>query len=837
MIPRRELKEAQAQIIRWRERPSTMVRELFQTEPDEWQADVLDAFPHKQRIAMLASKGPGKELCKNTVIPTPVGDRRFGDLVVGDAVFADDGMPTVVTAIFDNGIKPVWRVKFDDGTSVLAGAEHQWKVRGQAERARKSMYKPWSVLTTEQIIARGVRVKNGKWAGRQFEIPLHGAAHYPEATLPLDPYLVGVWLGDGTRNSPSYFKPYVEIEHELQRRGYVTSRSGDHVRILGMLDKFRELECFGCYSFEKYIPERFKLASPQQRRDLLCGLMDTDGCIGDDSHMEYDTTSKQLALDVVWLVRSLGGNALVKQGIKAGAYHDENGNRIECRDCYRVSVRTPFNPFRIAHKAVRWTDPMRSPSTARYLKRYIESIEPAGEADCMCITVDHPSACYLVNDFIVTHNTTVLAWLAWNFLLTRPHPKIAATSVTGDNLNDGLWTEMAKWQGKSTLLQASFTWTKNRIVANENPETWWMAARTWPRSGDKEQQAETLAGLHADYIFFILDESGSIPEAVMVAAEAALASGIEAHIVQAGNPSALEGPLYAAHRNRKLWHVVEINGDPDNPKRSPRVSIDWAREQIAQYGRESPWVMVNVLGRFPSASLNALIGMEEIEAAQKRVYRESDIAFAPVILGVDVARFGDDSSAIYTRRGIQAFSPVIHRNLDSQAGAGIVTRLWDTMGADAVFIDNTGGFGAGWIDMLRQLGRAPIGVGFAERAHEPQRFANKRAEMYFDAAKWIKEGGALPPDKQLAEAMTRTTYTFAKGQLLLEPKADVKAKLGYSPDSADAFVLTFAEPITAASKSAVKPRHEWKFDPFADLDRQATESYKTNSVYDPFGGR
>jgi len=135
--------------------------------------------------------------------------------------------------------------------------------------------------------------------------------------------------------------------------------------------------------------------------------------------------------------------------------------------------------------------------------------------------------------------TTVLAWLAWNYLLTRPEPKIAATSISADNLADNLWTEMAKWQGKSPVLQAAFTWTKTRIESKEKPQTWWMAARAWSKTADQQAAANTLAGLHADYILFLLDESSGIPDAVMATAEAALSSCVEGHIVQAGNAQPL----------------------------------------------------------------------------------------------------------------------------------------------------------------------------------------------------------------------------------------------------------------------------------------------------------
>jgi len=398
--------------------------------------------------------------------------------------------------------------------------------------------------------------------------------------------------------------------------------------------------------------------------------------------------------------------------------------------------------------------------------------------------------------------TTVEAWLAWNFLATRLDPKIAATSVSGDTLADNLWAEMAKWQARSELLTAKFEWTKTRIFNKARPETWWMSARTWAKSADKVRLGQTLAGLHADYILFILDESGGIPDAVMASAEAALSSCIEGHIVQAGNPTHLEGPLYrACTSERRLWHVTEITADPDDPKRATRVRPEWAREQIEKYGRDNPWVLVNVFGKFPPGSLDSLIGPDECRAATQRAWRADDIAGAARILGVDVARFGDDASVIFPRQGLVAFEPLRFRNIDGTQGAGAVARKWADWGADACFVDDTGGFGAAWIDALRRLNRAPIGIAFSARATNP-RYDNKRTEMYFDAVEWIRAGGQLPPgsaSNELIAALSQTTYSFRGDRLLLEPKDQVKARLGYSPDDADAFVLTFAQPVVAGS--------------------------------------
>lgn len=438
--------------------------------------------------------------------------------------------------------------------------------------------------------------------------------------------------------------------------------------------------------------------------------------------------------------------------------------------------------------------------------------------------------------------TTVLSWLAWNFLLTRPYPTITATSISGDNLADGLWTEMAKWQQKSELLKTAFTWQKTRIFANDHPETWWMSARSWSKSASPQEQANTLAGRHSDYIMFILDESGGIPDAVMVSAEAALSSCKEGHIVQAGNPTHLEGPLYrATTKDRKQWWVTEITGDPDDPMRAPRVSIQWAREQIEAHGRENPWVLVNVFGQFPPSSLNVLIGPEEISAAQRRSYKEHDIVGSPKILGVDVARFGDDASVIFPRQGMVAFNPMRYRNLHGFEGAGIVARKWGDWEADAVFVDDTGGYGAAWIEALMQLGRTPIGVPFSGSAND-RRYFNKRTEMYFELVDWIRRGGQLPPadvagSAELTAALTRTTYSYRGDKMLLEPKDLVKIKIGYSPDEADALGLTFAQPVMRQNAAIGRARHLAEYDPISwSVPMSGNMGYIHKIDYDAFRG-
>lgn len=413
--------------------------------------------------------------------------------------------------------------------------------------------------------------------------------------------------------------------------------------------------------------------------------------------------------------------------------------------------------------------------------------------------------------------STVLAWLCWNFLVTRPDPKIAAVSISGDNLRDGLWSEMSKWQGRSAFLQQAFVWQKERIFAKDNPQEHFMSARQWSKSADPSTLGNTLAGLHADYIMFVLDESGGMPDAIMATAEAALSSCKEGHIVQAGNPTHLEGPLYRACTSEKhLWYVVEITSDPDSPKRSPRVSAQWAKEQIDKYGRDNPWVLVNVFGQFPPSSFNSLLGPDDIKEAVARRYREPDFWEHPRILGIDCARSGADSSVIFPRQGLQAFTPLQYRGINGTVGAEVTLRKWNDWDADGVFIDNTGGFGASWIDNLQRLGKDPIGIHFSESSSDPQ-FFNRRAEMAFKLAEWIKKGGALPDIRELGEALTRTTYTFKGEKLIIEPKEDLKDRLGYSPDHMDALMLTFAIPVDKQRSVGFQPKniHQYDYNPLS----------------------
>jgi phage terminase large subunit len=396
--------------------------------------------------------------------------------------------------------------------------------------------------------------------------------------------------------------------------------------------------------------------------------------------------------------------------------------------------------------------------------------------------------------------TAVLAWIGWHrlgcFGEKNKHPKGAALSITRDNLKDNLWPEMASWRNKSEYLSAAFTATKERIYANDHSESWFLSARSFPKDADKEAIGRALSGLHSPFPFLLLDEIGDMPQTVGQTAEQIFTgSPVDALIAAAGNPTSTTGLLYQiCTKLRDKWHMTTITADPDDPKRTPRVSVELAREQIKDFGRDNPWVMATILGLFPPVGFNSLIGIEDLETAMKRFYRITDYNFAAKILGVDVAREGDDRSVICPRQGLVAFKPKIFRNVRSNILAGHVAQAEDKWNADGVIVDGTGGYGSGVIDAGQTMGRSWHDCQFAGKPFSPK-FANKRAEILFTFADWIVKGGALPNLPELTREMTAITYTFQGDAFLVEPKKMIKARLGISTDLTDGYATTFAYPI------------------------------------------
>lgn len=387
----------------------------MQLTPTHEQQDILNAFKEHKVMKVNAIAGSGKEQPVSTPTPTPYGIVPFGSLKVGDKVFGRNGKPTKVLAIYLQGVKDVYEVTFRDGAKVQCGLDHNWAVTSRGMRDRNKTV----TLTTKDLITKGITTKQGDYV---FKVPLTSAVEFEAKDLTLHPYILGVFLGNGslrvvagqyTTTLLSLHKDDIEVYEKVKKlfedtlqlvlkgTSRFTSENGIQVNLTTASDNsvnpvtqlFKNL---GVSSANKHIPEVYLQGSVDQRLQLLQGLMDTDGCIT-KGRVSFSNTNKNLIEAVKYLVQSLGGTAILCK--------PDMRNSVVC---YTLNVKMPLNPFSLTRKASQWKLSWKNPPS-----RYITKIEKLGfQEEQMCITVDAEDSLYLTNDFVVTHNTSTVKMIA-----------------------------------------------------------------------------------------------------------------------------------------------------------------------------------------------------------------------------------------------------------------------------------------------------------------------------------------------------------------------------------------------------------------------------------------
>lgn len=350
--------------------------------------------------------GIGKGLPTTSNVHTPLGWRAIGTLVEGDQVTGSDGFPTKVTGVYHRGVLPVYDVHFSDGTYLRVDADHLWTVEKKQGRDRKVVRE---TLDTRELMGRRLKYEGN---GYLYNIPMVEPVHYQNEDRPLaiQPYLMGLLLGDGclTRGTITLagddleVEDYIELPEDVrmirnERDWSFTVAYGELSRQKSrdsnaLLAAIRAYGLEGLGSLEKFIPEDYMQASPQDRLELLRGLMDADGSISGRNSVRFWSSNEALCEQVMDLVQSLGGTC------SFGEYERGEGRKTE----YWVGVNLPENPFKISRKADVW-----SPRKFRKPMRYITGITPAGEDDVVCIKVDAEDQLFVAEDYIVTHNTTM----------------------------------------------------------------------------------------------------------------------------------------------------------------------------------------------------------------------------------------------------------------------------------------------------------------------------------------------------------------------------------------------------------------------------------------------
>jgi hypothetical protein len=417
--------------------------------------------------------------------------------------------------------------------------------------------------------------------------------------------------------------------------------------------------------------------------------------------------------------------------------------------------------------------------------------------------------------------SAVVSWLLLWAISTFEDTRGVVTANTETQLKTKTWAELGKWH-RLFIARDLFKLTATALFCAERERTWRIDMIPW-----SERNQEAFAGLHnkGKRLIVVMDEASNIPDVIWEVTEGALTDA-DTQILWLvfGNPTRNTGRFrecFPGQKHAKAWNSRAVD--------SRQVTItnkDQINRWIEAYGEDSDFVRVRVRGVFPRSGSMEFISSEDVSAAASR---EAECHLRdPLILGVDVARFGDDESVIYFRKGRdgQTFSPIRLRGLDTMALAGRVADEFLNRRADACFVDGTG-VGGGVVDRLRQLhipvsdiqfGSKPDSLGFLT-GDGGTKYANKRAEIWGAMREWLKVG-SIPDLPELRAQLVGPQYGFNnRNEIQLERKEDMKKRGLESPDLADALALTFSFPVALRpAEGHMGPDHplvESEYNPFS----------------------
>jgi hypothetical protein len=420
------------------------------------------------------------------------------------------------------------------------------------------------------------------------------------------------------------------------------------------------------------------------------------------------------------------------------------------------------------------------------------------------------------------------------------------TANTETQLKTKTWAELAKWH-RLFIGEYMFVVTATSMYSSDpkHERTWRMDAVPW-----SEKNPQAFAGLHNKNkrILLIFDEAADIADIIWETAEGALTDS-ETEIIWGvfGNPSHNNGRFRNCFsRFSHRWKTHHVDG------RAAKVSNKKLyQEWEADHGVDSDFFKIRVLGQFPDASSGQFIPIKLAEDAASPDRDIQATVYDPLIMGVDVARTGPDASVIRFRRGRDArsISPIKYRGSDTMEFAAIVVAEYELHRPDAVFID-VGGPGGGVVDRCRQLGVPVIEVAFGSRAlpgRGNDSYYNLRAQMWGLMRDWLKTG-MIDNDRDLIDGMTSVQYDYRALEgidaIILERKAEMRARGLPSPDDVDSLALTWAMPVqprdhTAMITSRTRSGHQSEYNPMGEAWKlgQPGNQQANRGTWTPHGDR
>jgi hypothetical protein len=418
--------------------------------------------------------------------------------------------------------------------------------------------------------------------------------------------------------------------------------------------------------------------------------------------------------------------------------------------------------------------------------------------------------------------SALVAWIILWSISTLEDTRGVVTANTENQLKTKTWAELGKWH-RLFLARELFKLTATALFSSERERTWRIDMVAW-----SERNTEAFAGLHnqGKRVVLIMDEASAIPDKIHETSEGALTdANTQILWIMFGNPTRSTGRFreaFAGGKHSKQWRTYNVDSRSVSFTNKTQLQ-SW----IDSYGIDSDFVRIRILGLFPHHGELEFFPVDDVDAAMSR--EVSPNPYDPLALGVDVARFGSNSSVIYPRKGRDArtIPREVYKGLSTVALAAKVFETSQALRADGIFIDG-GGVGGGVVDQVRASQLHCWDIQFGGKADSPgygtgnqgERYANKRAEMYGALRAWLK-GGAIPFDQDLRQQLLSITYTFnVNDQIILTSKEVMMREGKPSPDDVDALVLTFAYPLaqhpTAGHMGAgMKSLIETEYDPFS----------------------
>ncbi len=755
--------------------------------------------------------GGAKKTDLDTKLLTPTGFKKLRDVKVGERLLNPDGSIQTITHLHPITKDAKYVFKLSNGEEVNSHEEHLWYGGWRRDKSDylASWDNPYCIKTTKQIYDH-VQNEKGKTKKRHFRIPIPQKVEFEQkGEIKLDPYFFGAMIGNGTMTKISDLKLTVfkdDLEHFLNifhemgidvRYHLQTKKScydivikpKDRERIKSILKGYGILNC---KAKTKFVPEEYKITSRKNRLNILRGMLDTDGTMETSTgRVGYFTSSERLAHDVAWISRSLGHFATVVKRDGRDNYRKKEDRTIYGSDCYTVYIRSKNNKdlFKVKRKTENCKD-----DTKDYMSVAVLDVEIQEPVEMRCITVSNPNGLYIIDNFIVTHNTwTACCWLLFMCINYPETRYFVARNELGDIVDSVLvtWGKVCREYG---FTDYKFNGVKNFIQLGNGSHINFIELKYKPSDPDYNDVGST------EYTCGFIEECSEITEKGVDV----ISSRVGRHL---NKKYGIRGKVFMTTNPRKNWTKTRYHDRAKNntlPKESaylqclvtenPFIERDYVEKMRKMATKDKALYERLFMGNWDySENPDALCDYEMIE----QVFGNDHVIEGKTYITADIARMGSDKAVILVWRGwkvvdIQTYD--LSKTTEQSYAINLFRRKYQVP-KSRVVVDSDG-IGGSVVDQTGAVAFVNNATPIKEDGDKPT-YRNLQVQCLYHLADKINEGGIWIncelTNKQKEEIKEELDQIQKKltdyGKLDCKPKSDIKQDIGRSPDYRDALMM------------------------------------------------